>query len=59
MAALVSNNYADYFIKLAVLTSAWLLIILASLILLCLAADVKSFSISGGIIICYIKTLST
>jgi hypothetical protein len=58
MAAFVSNNSALCFIKLAVYTSALLFIMVAYPNLLCLAAEVKSRSISGGIIISSINTFS-
>lgn len=55
----MSSKSAAYFNKLADSTSALLLIILASLVLLCLAAEDRAFMVSGGILMSSMKTFST
>jgi hypothetical protein len=56
IAAFVSKSYADYFIKLAVSTSALEFIIVAYDILFCLATELSPFYISCGKIISSINT---
>ena len=51
MAALVLISSADCLIRSAASTSAFELMILASLSLFCLAAEVRSFYIDGGMMI--------